>query len=168
MRLVERAGDRSARPGAAHALRSAGRNPPGSPAPDRRPRRQEALKLHHFSDLSVDAGPPASVFRCRSSFTRLKALAKKSISSACWPIFRSSSAILFAAASSLLPVAGRLDPTAFRVAGLSAGSIPLLPPSIGIPPAVQDTALYVELVVHRTDAFAAQDALGHRHLNSLG
>ena len=60
----------------------------------------EALKLHHASDLSVDAVAPAAVFFRRDSFTRLKALRKKSISRACWPILRSNSAIRRAAASS--------------------------------------------------------------------
>src|SRR5258708_28043125 len=46
----------------------------------------KALKLHHASDLTVDAVAP--VFR-RDSFTRLKALCITSSSNACWPILRS-------------------------------------------------------------------------------
>src|SRR5664280_1132167 len=52
----------------------------------------EALKLHHASDLSVDAVAPSAVFFRRDSFTRLKALRKKSISRACCPTLRSNSA----------------------------------------------------------------------------
>src|ERR1035438_1011786 len=54
--------------------------------------RLEALKLHHASDLSVDAVAPVSVFFRRDSSTRLKALRKKSRSSDCCPILRSNSA----------------------------------------------------------------------------
>src|ERR1700687_304915 len=66
--------------------------------------RTKALKLHHASDLSVDAVAPAAVFFRRDSFTRLKALRKKSTSKACWPILRSNSAIRCAATSSGLAI----------------------------------------------------------------
>src|ERR1700677_4016853 len=50
-----------------------------------------ALKLHHFSVQRVS---PNALFFERASFTRLKALLKKSFSSARRPSRRSSSAIL--------------------------------------------------------------------------
>src|SRR5260370_5721525 len=59
----------------------------------------KALKLHHASDLGVDAVAPSSVLFRRDSFKRLKALRKKSRSSVCWPILRSNSAIRRWAAS---------------------------------------------------------------------
>src|ERR1017187_3605369 len=62
--------------------------------------RLEALKLHHVSDLCVDAVAPVPVFFRRDSLTRLKALRKKSRSRACCPILRSNSATRRAAASS--------------------------------------------------------------------
>ena len=43
----------------------------------------EAFKRHHFPDLSVDAVAPGSAGFRRNSFTRLKALRKKSRSRAC-------------------------------------------------------------------------------------
>src|ERR1039458_2876416 len=71
--------------------------------------RLEALKLHHASDLSVDAVAPVSVFFRRDSSTRLKALRKKSRSSDCCPSLRSNSATRRAAASSGLATGrGRL------------------------------------------------------------
>src|ERR1017187_184289 len=62
--------------------------------------RLEALKLHHVSDLCVDAVAPVPVLFRRNSLTRLKALRKKSRSRACCPILRSNSATRRAAASS--------------------------------------------------------------------
>ena len=66
----------------------------------------EAFPLHHASDFSVDAVSPVPVFFWRDSFTRLKALVKKSTSSACWLVLRSNSTIRRAEASCALP-AGR-------------------------------------------------------------
>src|ERR1017187_5524939 len=83
--------------------------------------RLEALKLHHVSDLCVDAVAPVPVFFRRDSLTRLKALRKKSRSRAfsltrleallkksrsraCCPILRSNSATRRAAASSGLAI----------------------------------------------------------------
>ncbi|MGA3227929.1 MAG: hypothetical protein ABSC65_29460 [Acidobacteriaceae bacterium] len=49
-----------------------------------------AFQLHHFS---VQRAPPGALFFERASFTRLKALFKKSFSSAILPNRRSNSAI---------------------------------------------------------------------------
>src|SRR4051794_4787381 len=55
---------------------------------------QSTVELHFFFDLLVDGGFPVNACSIRCSSTRCKHPFKKSISSACWPILRSSSAIL--------------------------------------------------------------------------
>ena len=54
--------------------------------------RQSPVRLHFFFDLPVDRGFPVSACSIRCSSMRCKHPFKKSISSACWPTFRSSSA----------------------------------------------------------------------------
>ena len=87
----------------------------------------EALKLHHASDLSVDAVAPEAVLFRRDSFTRLKALRKKSRSSDCCPILRSNSATRRAAASSGLATGrGRLGTPGGRPTGRCKPAAPSL------------------------------------------
>src|SRR5713101_979740 len=60
--------------------------------------RQPRPHLYFFFDLLVEAPPPLSARSRRSSSTCCKALFKKSISIACRPTFRSSSAIRLSSA----------------------------------------------------------------------
>jgi hypothetical protein len=55
--------------------------------------RQAPVRLHFFFDFPVDRGFPISACRIRCSSMCCKHPFKKSISSACWPTFRSNSAI---------------------------------------------------------------------------
>src|SRR6188474_2731482 len=55
--------------------------------------RQSPVGLHFFLDLPVDGGFPVSACSIRCSSMRCKHPFKKSISSDCWPILRSNSAI---------------------------------------------------------------------------
>ena len=55
--------------------------------------RQSASGLHFFLDLPVDGGFPVNACSIRCSSMRCKHPFKKSISRACWPILRSSSAM---------------------------------------------------------------------------
>src|SRR5450755_2251482 len=55
--------------------------------------RQSAIGHHFFLDLLVDRGFPVTACSIRRSSMRCKHPFKKSISSACWPILRSRSAI---------------------------------------------------------------------------
>src|ERR1700736_5466266 len=55
--------------------------------------RQYASSLHFFLDPLVDGGFPVKACSIRCSSMRCKHPFKKSISSACWPTFRSNSAI---------------------------------------------------------------------------
>src|SRR5579862_1543192 len=52
-----------------------------------------ARKLHHGFDLSIDAVAPGALLVWRNSLTRLQALCKKSITSACCPTLRSRARI---------------------------------------------------------------------------
>ena len=122
--------------------------------------RLEALKLHHASDLSVDAVAPVSVFFRRDSFTRLKALRKKSISRACWPILRSNSATRRAAASSGLAGGPRRIRNARRPANRPLQSRRAFL-AVRIAPAVQHAALDLELLVQGAHALAVEDPLRH-------
>src|SRR6185369_11933062 len=54
---------------------------------------QSPVGLHFFLDLPVDRGFPVSACSIRCSSMRCKHPFKKSISRACWPTFRSNSAI---------------------------------------------------------------------------
>jgi hypothetical protein len=53
---------------------------------------------HFLPDLLVDSGFPVNACSIRCSSMRCKHLFKKSISNACWPIFRSNSATRFSSA----------------------------------------------------------------------
>src|SRR5262245_7211547 len=55
--------------------------------------RQPPVRLHFLLDFPVDRGLPLSACSIRCSSMRCKHPFKKSISSACWPTLRSSSAI---------------------------------------------------------------------------
>src|SRR5271154_3820655 len=67
---------------------------PGNPAQLHHPLdAQSPIALHFFLGLPVDRGLPVNACSIRCSSMRCKHPFKKSSSSACWPIFRSSSAI---------------------------------------------------------------------------
>src|SRR6185312_13178685 len=75
--------------------------------------RQPPAGLHFLFDLPVDGGFPANACSIRCSSMRCKHPFKKSISSACWPIFLSSSAIR-PSDQRCLPLPGNTLPGASR------------------------------------------------------
>ena len=71
------------------------------------------LRLHFFLGLPVDRGFPFNACSIRCSSMRCKHPFKKSISSACWPILRSNSAIR-PSAQRRFPVPGNTLPGPWR------------------------------------------------------
>src|SRR6185437_845700 len=67
---------------------------------------RQLVAAHFFPDLLVNCGFPVNACSIRCSSMRCKHRFKKSISSACWPIFRSSSATRFSSAL-FLPKPGK-------------------------------------------------------------
>src|ERR1019366_775791 len=74
---------------------------------------ESACGLHFFLDPLVDAGFPVSACSIRCSSMRCKHPFKKSISSACWPILRSNSAMR-PSAQRCLPAPGNALPGPIR------------------------------------------------------
>src|SRR6202050_566339 len=75
--------------------------------------RQSPVRLHFFLDFPVDRGLPLSASSIRCSSMRCKHPFKKSISSVCWPILRSSSAIL-PSLQRCFPLPGKTLPAPWR------------------------------------------------------